>query len=406
MQKLQLVEHQELAVDLTVTQRDQLKTALERAVIQPVPGSETAYLVNPKNHVGVVRAGDLTVEITPKLEISRVLFLVAYALSPRYWRDHVVQFDDAPTLHEAIARPFADFSERAIRRGPLHGYRTIDESLPGVKGRIRFGDQIRRRQRITTPLEVSYDEFTADIEENRLILAAAVRLLKMRFLSKPTNQVLRHVEGRLRDVSSIRYDRRKVPNPAITRLNRHYERPLGLARLVLGDETIELSGEAITSSGILFDMANVFETFVHVALREALKLSVREFPKNAKNRDLCLDDQGRVRLRPDLSWWERDHCLMVGDVKYKKTVDGEGKEPDLYQMLAYTTAAKVDTGFLIYAAGEAEPAEHVVPSANKRLVVTVLDLSARPEAILAEIQELAARIVAASTGSLVLIGAR
>ncbi len=80
MQKLQLVEHQELAVDLTVTQRDQLKTALERAVIQPVPGSETAYLVNPKNHVGVVRAGDLTVEITPKLEISRVLFLVACLL--------------------------------------------------------------------------------------------------------------------------------------------------------------------------------------------------------------------------------------------------------------------------------------------------------------------------------------
>ena len=42
MQKLHLVEHQELAVDLTVTQRDRLKTALERAVIQPVPGSETA----------------------------------------------------------------------------------------------------------------------------------------------------------------------------------------------------------------------------------------------------------------------------------------------------------------------------------------------------------------------------
>ena len=354
----------------------------------------------------MVRAGDLTVEITPKLEISRVLFLVAYALSPRYWRDHVVQFDDAQTLHEAIAHPFADFSERAIRRGPLHGYRTIDESLPGVKGRVRFGDQIRCRQRITTPLEVSYDEFTADIEENRLILAAAVRLLKMRFLSKSTNQVLRHVEGRLWDVSGVRYDRRKVPNPAITRLNRHYERPLGLARLILGDETIELSGEAITSSGILFDMANVFETFVHVALREALKLSVRDFPKNAKNRDLCLDDQERVRLRPDLSWWERDRCLMVGDVKYKKTVDGEGKEPDLYQLLAYTTAAKVDTGFLIYAAGEAEPAEHVVSSANKKLVVTALDLSDRPDAILAEIQELAAKIVAASTDSLILIGAR
>ena len=71
-------------------------------------------------------------------------------------------------------------------------------------------------------------------------------------------------------------------------------------------------------------MAEVFETFVHVALREALGLSDKNFPKNAKGHGLYLDDDQQIRLRPDLSWWDRGRCVMVGDVKYKKTIDGGG----------------------------------------------------------------------------------
>ena len=83
---------------------------------------------------------------------------------------------------------------------------------------------------------------------------------------------------------------------------------------------------------------------------------------------------------------------MVGDVKYKKTIDGEGKEPDLYQMLAYTTATRVDTGFLVYAAGESDSLTHTVSLAGKQLAVETLTLSNEPEAILAEIRALAGRM--------------
>ncbi|MBT7692291.1 MAG: restriction endonuclease [Gemmatimonadales bacterium] len=393
MPTLHLAEHQDSEpIELALAQRDQIADALPRAVIQPAQGSDNAYVISPKNYVGVIKAGGYTIEIAPKLDISRVLFLIAYALNPRYWQDHVVEFEDAPTLHEAIARPFADFTERATRRGPLHGYQSIDDSLPGVRGRIRFADQLRRHQRITSPIEVTYDEFTPDIEENRLLLGAIGKLLHLRFLTESTKQLLRRATHRLADVEHVRYDRRRIPNPQITRLNQHYERPLALARLILGDETIELSGQAVTSTGLLFDMANVFESFVHVALKEALGLSNREFPKNARGHGLYLDDSERIRLRPDLSWWDRGNCVMVGDVKYKKTVDGEGKEPDLYQLLAYTTATRVRTGFLVYAAGESGSVTHSVPLAGKNLAVTTLTLSNDPEAILAEIGALADQI--------------
>ena len=57
-----------------------------------------------------------------------------------------------------------------------------------------------------------------------------------------------------------------------------------------------------------------------------------------KQRDIYLDIDQRVRLRPDLSWWTRGRCEFVGDVKYKRTVAGKVLHPDLYQLLAYTIA--------------------------------------------------------------------
>ena len=391
--KIHLVEHQDSdPIALTGSKRDQLAAALPRAVIQQHPGTDDEFVINPKNYVGLIKVGGTTVEIAPKLDINRVLFLVAYSLDPRHWRDHLVELDEATTLHEAIARPFADFALTATRRGPLHGYRHHDDSLPRVKGRIRFMDQLRRHQRITTPLEVSFDDYTPDIDENRLLVAATDRLLKLQGLGDSTRHCLHRLQRRLADVAHIRYNHHHVPSPTITRLNRNYEHPLALARLILGDRTIELSGEAVTSHGLLFDMATIFEAFVHTALKEALGLNDRTFPKNTVKQPLYLDNAERVRLRPDLSWWEHGRCVMVGDVKYKKTVDGDGKEPDLYQLLAYTAAAQVDSGYLVYAAGESVPATHSISSVDKQLHIATLHLANEPDDILDEIQELAVRI--------------
>ena len=72
-------------------------------------------------------------------------------------------------------------------------------------------------------------------------------------------------------------------------------------------------------------------------------------------------------LYPDLSWWERGRCVFVGDVKYERTGAGGGRSPDLYQLLAYATAAGLPGGLLIYAAGEATPVAHrVVHAARSR----------------------------------------
>ena len=116
-----------------------------------------------------------------------------------------------------------------------------------------------------------------------------------------------------------------------------------------------------------------------VALREALGLSERVFPFEAKARKLHLDAKKRVRLEPDLSWWEGRRCVWVGDAKYKRITVKGVKHPDIYQMLSYTTATGLDTGMLIYAKGEAEPVIHDIPMAGRSIEVRALDLSGAPD---------------------------
>ena len=146
-------------------------------------------------------------------------------------------------------------------------------------------------------------------------------------------------------------------------------------------------GERFGPVGFLMDMNVVFQEFITQALREALGVSPDVF---LEKRIPDLDDEGRVHLRPDLTWWDGRTCIFVGDAKYKN-VSGERSIPnaDLYQLLAYTTALDLPGGLLVYAQGEADPETYRVRHSGKRLKVAALDLSGALEDVLLRVDELA-----------------
>ena len=151
----------------------------------------------------------------------------------------------------------------------------------------------------------------------------------------------------------------------------------------------------------LFNMEKVFENFVHIALMEALELNPQEFPPNAQSKSLHLDSNQDLKLKPDFSWWENNECKVVGDIKYKKNLGDErkGKEPDIYQLLSYTTATNLDEGFLIYADTEdnPDPVSHKIPFAEKTLHIETLNLVGENYEILNRVQVLAEKIKQAKT---------
>ena len=352
MTRLTLAEHKPSAeVYLSAEQLDALRRIARKVDVSPTSKSDT-WILTPGSEIGVVRLPDLTVEIRPKLPIDSVLFLASYALGAFELKPDVADLDQSTDLVEAMVRIFHTAVRQATGRGLLHGYETQEETLNVVRGRIRIEEQLRRRFGIAVPIEVRYDEFTPDIPPNRLLKAAVRRLAWLPHRSRNTRRLLSAMRAVFANVSDIDYRPSDLPDLPVNPLNAHYQPALALARLILKSGTVELAAGKVESASFLIDMNRVFEDFVVVGLREALGLTEYTFPQAARGRELWLAAGQEVRLKPDISWWQDDRCVFVGDAKYKRTTVHGAQSHDIYQALAYAVATGLPSALLIYAYDE------------------------------------------------------
>ncbi len=360
--------------------------------IAPSAVAESCYDLKPDSHVGTLNLGTATIEIRPKLDVGRVLFLISYSMGLAAWTDEDFEYAERASLLEAIIPGFMANVRRAFLGGLRQGYRIEEAALQSVRGRVRFADQIRDRFGLMPPIEVRFDEFTEDIELNRLVKAALNRLGRLPIRSDRQRQSLRAFDSVLSNVTLVAYHPRHLPKINYTRLTEHYRPAVELAKLILRSTSFELGRGEARASTFIVDMNDVFEDFVVVALRDALNLSERSFPQGAKNRRLRLDEARVIGLEPDLSWWDGDECTFVGDVKYKRVSAKGVKHPDLYQVLAYAVAADLPASLLVYAKGEDEPVGHRVVHLGKRLEIVTLSLDGDIEDLMEQIDRLADKV--------------
>lgn len=390
-------------IELTTEQRDALRLVAPSISVTPAMGKEGVYELTPGSEIGVVSLPDgLELVIRPKVRIENVLFLISYGLGLGRWMSAPAGLVEASALTEAVVKAFTYQVQRALVRGVLQGYREREEALQTVRGRWRIGDQLRNHYGLAPPVEIAYDDFTEDIEVNRLLLAAAGRLLRLPMRNESSRWPLRAIENRLSGVEPVVYDRRRIPDPALDRRGLHYRAAVALARFILANSSFDLRPGTRTASAFLIDMNRVFEDFVVIALREALRVSDRVLVQGARGHALHFDVAGQLVLRPDISYWSAGKCRFVGDVKYKRLRADGYPNADIYQLTAYAIATELPGGLLIYAAGSDDRRVHQIVHIRKLIELVPVDLDAGPTAVLSRVQELADRIaddVAGRVGS-------
>lgn len=353
-----------------------------------------AWRILPRGYVGAVRIGDFQVQVTPKdkVGISSLLFLLGYAKDPGFRPEDVLGIEE-PDLWPALAESLGLLVERALMRGVLQGYRTMEEALRTVRGRIRMGDQMSRRPGLLTPLEVTYDEFTVDTAENQILRSALRRMLGVPRLRDAAARRLGHLDGRL-DGVSVLPPGAPLPTWRPTRINQRYQPALRLAELVLRYASAEPGPGGVRVASFVVSMWKVFEDFVTTALTEALARRPGRTVGQFKDR---LDEprpgqaRGDVRMAVDIVHLDPDGSpRLIFDAKYK-VADGAGQYPnaDHYQMLAYCTALQVPRAWLVYAQGSGGPVDRHVRYTQKHIVEYPLDLSAAPDDLLRQVDVLA-----------------
>lgn len=388
--RLDLAENDPVGSVRAMSGEDATALAATRLVDVYPYGVATWRLVPVTNRVGAVRVGGLDIVVRPKASFASVMFMLGYARDPGFLPREVEGLE-ADDLWPAVGETLARLADRALRQGVLQGYVTREESLAVLRGRMRAADQVARRPGMLLPLEVTFDEYEADISENRILRAALRRMSFVPRLNGALRARLAHLAGRLDGVSPL-VPGAPLPVWSPSRVNLRYQPALQISELVLRSVGLSTSEGGAPVAAFVVDMAAVFEDFVTTALRESLAV-LSPAGRTVGQYRAWLDEGSRVRIKPDVVHLVGRVPRMVYDVKYKLgTSDGGYPTVDAYQVHAYCTTLGLTRGHLVYAGSRAErahPVEHRVLNTGIDVVQWPLDVGVTPSELLAQIGSLA-----------------
>lgn len=356
------------SVDLTQAEA----VALNSSQLVSVQPSTNGWKVTAAFAVGAIHCGGLSVRVRPKVGSLQVLRLLArvYGVKKLEIDASLIGVGADPEMTAVLAVFFAVEAATAMSAGVMRGYRTEDQTLSVLRGRLRLRDQELRRFGMLVPFEVTFDEWTTDTSENRRIRAACRCLMAMADVPKPARDSLSRLDRLLVDVCLAPAG--TVPAPWVpTRLNARLHRLLHLADLVLDHAAVEHRVGDVQVHGFVLSMPWLFQRLVTQLLDETGK------PRGVGvgEKRLPLDDQKHLYIKPDLVFSDGVKEMAVADTKYK-LLDENGKFPnaDAYQLVTYCLRLRLKIGHLIYAAGDPCPEPYEIMGVGTRLVVHSVDM--------------------------------
>ena len=387
---IELVEYGE---PVLVSMPESIAAGLQATgLVEVIPDRRAGFwTIRPQGKVGAVAVDSFEVRVAPKVSINRIIFLLGYTVEGLKWQQEAVEMDSDIDVAHIMAEVFLRSTGSALKAGLLQGYSVKQEALHVVRGRVLIDEQLKQRPGSWLPIEVSYDDFTADIAENQLLLAAIDRLMRNPRIPKSVRRRLAAMKIQFADVSRL------VPGTALptwlpSRLNKHYQNALRLASIILAASSFEQRRGDLRISGLVLDMPKIFEDFLTKALEESI---IKLWPGSCVRGQFrsFLDDSCEIPMRPDVVWLSGSgDPLAVIDAKYKYEKVSGFPNADFYQVLSYAVSMGLNSGHLVYAKGSEIERVHSISRAGVKISTHTINLESKPAVLLAEVQELARRI--------------
>lgn len=345
MTRLMLREHTDRWIDLSKQDIELLHGKLNMH-FQVRPAMDgNGFLVNPGSTVGVIRLpSGIQLEILPKVPLRNLLWMLSYVHDIAFESlSEQVKIERFEEILEIVADAFTRMVERRIDIGLYRDYVEEEGNLPTVRGHILVAQDVHRNSVLRHRTYCRYTTYSWNLPENQVIRQVAHVLALWGLSPKLTGRMLA-LDQQLGEIDRVQFTAQDVDQFAYNRQSQDYRPIHCLCQFFLEGASLSEEAGDIAFDGFLVDMNVLFEKLVTKALRERLAHS------------LLLEDQVRttldhgdtVHMRPDIVISTHRRPMLVADCKYKALATGEHRHHDLYQILAYCTALRIDTGTLIY----------------------------------------------------------
>ena len=316
---------------------------------------------------GVIRAGDVTIEVLPKIsdreptrpgQLVQMLQIAGQALArPVGIAD--LHLQRLHLLDIFIAQFCGELSER-LRQGMVRRYETREENATFVRGRIQLVEQLRRNALNRQYVYCRFDELAADNLYNQILKDVLFRLFGLaeaQSVRRRVNELLRAFD----EVAHRRFSAADVRRLPFDRATRPWRPVFRYCEWLLAGFHPDIFAGQAEALSLLFDMNRLFENFVSALFRRAYRGTTCRIHLQGPVHALALDwkDQPTFPLRPDIVVDDAAGVRLIADAKWKRLDRAAGQygiaAADVYQLVSYARRYACHDVALIYPSHAALP---------------------------------------------------
>lgn len=313
-------------------------------------------------YIGELRFEDRELRIEPRLGIDVIGAWLAHALNVTAVPNTAAKAANGPLIVQIIDRVWSSAVADAARHGTPRLRRTTHHDHVFVRGRVDIAGTVRHRAANRPLMTMVRNERDLHNPVSR-VLVLADRVLRSLLPVKPswrpalTETVLGQLRGAVGAHPQLP-DRLALRGVRYTPISRRYQRVAQLSYEIARRQGHFTSATSSDVSGVLIDVAELWELFLLHSARKAFGPSHVEHGTAERDGAFLLQSSTGAaslgRLKPDILIKDADGKLRaVIDAKYKRLRSWAGSPSgvdrgDLYQLAAYLAGHDVPLGVLAY----------------------------------------------------------
>jgi len=307
------------------------------------------------NYVGVIKAGDLTVEVLPKTDrhtstktqwqnVLLKMLSISLQVEAKITTKSNILLRKHSVL-ETYLLLFLDEAEKLLHEGLIKKYRQYVENQSSLKGRLLVHKQITTNIIHQERFYVKHQTYDRNNIFNAVLLKTLQCISSLNvsdFLTKRSNALVQEfpecspisISEKVFDI--IRYDRK----------SERYKTAMELSKIILLNYHPDVKSGENDILAIMFDMNVLWENYVYWMIKKAAPDTL-EVIKQGSIAFWRHPDEWSLHLRPDIVVKHREsRSVIVLDTKWKYQKDATME--DVRQMYAYGKYFGATKNYLLY----------------------------------------------------------
>lgn len=326
------------------------------------------------NYVGVIQAGNLTIEVLPKTDkrvstadnedVNKIgdeskkqwqRALLQMLQECQFLNIHHVDYANLKLRNYSILEVYIELflaeAERLVHEGLLKKYSQKEGNQSALKGQILFGKQAAKNSIHQERFYVRSSAYEVDNIYNQ-ILRQTLQLIHTVSNSNHLSDKAGRLLQAFPELTSLAITAATFKGLSYDRKTERYKEAIEIARMLLLNYRPDITGGNENIIAILFDMNALWEEWVYCRLKKeetAFSITVQR-QQSTSFWDAAHLSKPKT-IRPDIVIQNKEQTIIL-DTKWKLIEGNTPNDEDLKQMFVYNLYWQCSESILLYPANE------------------------------------------------------